>query len=819
MPNFNDMFRNPASMLGNNPDRPSTLAGNSGPKVPKAKLNGSDAHAIPMDGTYDDAELLGIWERIQKEAFENRSTFERQWQRNVWYVLGRQWIEYISRYGGWRDKRMATWIPRPVTNKCKETVQAIRAMFTSITLGINVRPNGQDPVNVSVAATADALAPVLHEVHHMDHNQQEFDFWLIVTGNAFYHTYVDYDVKYGKITITAEQCQTCQTVTPSNELAGAQPICPECGGSDFQQATHPETGEPLQDIQPQGRPVTCVLSPLEVAFPASYPRFEELPYIVRMRWRTRRYYENHPQLKDLVEKITWQKAPQDSSLSLFQSLSRHNDMGLTPTYWAEGASTGGQHEDGITEYEIWMKPCADYPDGLVFRVIGDADAQVVHLEDTEALPGPLPYKDAAGNPLWTFTHAAYEHVGGRILGSGAIDVIIQKQDQLNQLDSMILLIIQRMANPVWLEPKGAEIQKLTGMPGLVIKWNPLTVGGNAKPERIPGVGPDASLFTIREQYLRDIEELSGTFDVIKGQKPTGVEAFSALQLLVERSQARFASVFTARGEAYRDWFKFALELEREFGPDERTKATQAPDKGWTFENFKRAQLQGDVSVIVEDGTQAPKTSLGMRAALDHASQLGMLNLHDPDQQYEGLKLFGLTRMVPQLDVHVQAAGLKQQNFEKWAASPQNIRAFAQTAKQLQDLQDQKVQAYQGALAVAAQDPSTPMPPQIQPAPSPLEATPLRWLPWYDPMIHRLEFMKWANSDKVRALLQQNPGLDGILALHLQEMTQAVIEAAQQAMGGAQQQAPPQAQGAGRAMTNSNANSAPAGNKAQPSQGV
>ena len=61
---------------------------------------------------------------------------------------------------------------------------------------------------------------------------------------------------------------------------------------------------------------------------------------------------------------------------------------------------------------------------------------------------------------------------------------------------MILLIIQRMSNPIWLEPKGAEVEKLTGMPGLVVKWNPLTVGGNAKPERIPGEGPHPSLFTI-----------------------------------------------------------------------------------------------------------------------------------------------------------------------------------------------------------------------------------------------------------------------------------------------------------------------------------
>src|ERR1700688_1230048 len=93
----------------------------------------------PLTGSYDDKELLDLWEVIKHESYDSRWVFERQWQRNLWYVLGRQWIEYQSKYGGWRDKRMAAWIPRPVTNKCKETVQAIRAMFTSINLSVNVR--------------------------------------------------------------------------------------------------------------------------------------------------------------------------------------------------------------------------------------------------------------------------------------------------------------------------------------------------------------------------------------------------------------------------------------------------------------------------------------------------------------------------------------------------------------------------------------------------------------------------------------------------------------------------------------------------------
>ncbi len=828
-----------------------------------------NATADPTDeqptGGFTDEEILALWDVMKRESYDNRWVFERQWQRNLWYVLGRQWIEYQSKYGGWRDKRMAAWIPRPVTNKCKETVQAIRAMFTAITLSVNVRPNGSDPANVSAAATADEMAPLLHDVHHMQTAMSEFDFWLCVTGNAFLHTYLDYDIKHGVLTITAEQCLTCQTVTPSDQLTGAQPICPSCGGTKFQQATDPQTGEPIQSVQPKGIPATMVLSPLEIAFPNSYTRFDELPYVVRARWRTKRYYQSHPELTKITGKITWQKAPMDHSMALFTSLTQTNDLGITPIYWSEGSGRGGQNDEGAIEHEVWMKPTKDYPQGLVFRIIGEADPIVVHLED-EALPGPLPYTDSTGAPIFTFTHAAYEHVGGRILGSGPLDVIIQKQDQLNQLDSQVLLCLQRMANPVWLEPKGAEIQKLTGMPGLVIKWNPLTVGGNAKPERIPGIPIDASIMQLREQYLKDIEDMTGTFDIMKGQKPAGVEAFSAIQALIERSQARFASVFTSRGEAYKNWFKFAIELERKFGPEQRIQSVLTPARTWTFKTFKNAQLQGDISVVVEDGSTTPKTNLGMRAAVEHAKALGMLDMTNPDEKYEGLKLMGLTRMIPTLDIQVQSALQKQQAFEDWVIVPGNVQKLVATVQQQQMQYEQAIEAAKTAqtvgLQVAAADPLKPMPQPVQMPPEPpsiLATTPLKWLPWFNAAIHLQEFLKWANDDHIRELMTTQPIVVTLLTQHMQEIQAAmpvpqqpaekpkvsfafsgadltdpqVRQAFDEAAGvmgptGSPKPIPNQApkpepskpggdkpQGAGKAMENSNNNSAPAGNKAQP----
>jgi hypothetical protein len=722
-------------------------------------------------------------------------------------ILGRQWIYYDARRGEWRDKRLAKWIPRPVTNVMLTTEQAIAAMFATIRLGANARPNGQDPKNVIAAGAADAYAPILHDEHAMNDVLADFDFWHIVLGNAFLHTYLDHDLRYGKVQDPVEYCPQCMKVGGQSQFVQG---CPECG-IPTQPVVDPQSGMPVPPITyPEQRGQTVALSPLEVAFPLHYPRWTDLPYVIRLRWRDKYWYENHPDdaVRALVPTISWQKAPMERTMQIFKSLPLQNDLGVSTSY-SMGESSS--EAEGISEFDVYIKPCEDFPDGYVMRVIGDQTPMILHTE-SEGLPGPLPYHDAEGNPLWTFTHAAYRRVGGRILGTGALDPIINKQTDLNQLDSLFQMIIMRMANPIWLEPKGAEVEKFTGEPGLVVKWNPLTVQGNAKPERIPGEGPHQSLFMYREQILKDIEELTGTFDVLKGAKPTGVEAFSALQLLVERGQSRFANAFQARGSAYAEWFKFALEIEREFGPEERTKAVLGPTKGWMFQTFKKTQLDGSVSIIVEDGTNTPKTALGRRAAMEHASQLGALNLQDPDQQYHALTELGLTEFAPTLDAQVQAALQNQQAFEEWIGDPEARMASMQT-----------------------------------------QQNPLSWKRWYDPIIHRTEFIKWANSERMREALTKEPALEGLLDAYLIEIDLAIqlkqagmIDIGKEAImiappagpapgapgapgagepaGGKKGQIPGQTPpnqppGSARALTNSNQNSAPAGNTGQPEPGM
>ncbi len=699
--------------------------------------------------------MLDFFDLLKREAFEFRWIWEREWQRDLNYVASRQWITYSAKRE-WVDKRLAKWVPKPVTNKMAETLQAIRTNLGAINLAVTVRPTGHDTESIAASEIADQISGPIHEEHEMNQVMREADFWLITTGNAVLQTSWDKDERFNKVFVPNESCVSCGAVAPPQAVVDAGHHCPACGSGSLQPAKNPD-GSPSGQVVAFGKGKTTALSPFEYAFAPNITRFDELPYIIRLRWRDKHYYEaNFP---DLVQKMVWEKSPSDKSLQIFKSLALQNDIGTGGQFSYLGTG-GSQTVEGVTEYELWLRPTPDYPKGLVLRVAGDK-GPVLIAAPKEGIPGPLPYTDIEGNPLFPFAHAQYEHMGGRLYGRSALSPLIQKQDQLNQLDSLIQLNVQRMANPVWIIPENAGIENLTGEPGLVVKWNTLAAGGQAKPERIPGQDIPQSLFMFREQIIKDMEELSGAFDIIKGQKPSGIEAFSALQLLVERSQSRFTSVFQSRGEMYRKWFSLALELERQFGPQQRTWRVIGPNKGYTFKHFENAQLQGQVSIQVEDGSNMPKTALGKRAAIEQANQLLLLNPQDPDQKYALLQTFGLTDLVPSLNFHVQAALQIQDSFERWVENPVGM-------------------------------------------------SPLVFKPWFDPQIHLGERIKWLNTDKMREILAKFPDLELLIEQHLAELQMMAAPPPIDPQTG--QPAPsggpptPGTGGGGMAMTNSNKNS-------------
>lgn len=792
-----------------------------------ALMQGAEQPAAPLPDPYaDDQALLKYFNEWKRQCFDNRWTFERLWWRNLLYVLGRQWIFYNQQRGAWADKRMQKWIPRPVTNKMAETLDAMRAVFQSVELSVKCRPVSDDPNDTQTAETAENLHDPLAHEHNTARQIFESDFWTITTGNAFWHTFYDKHSEQGPVLVPFERCTVCGEVSEPANIVSAGQVCPKCGAQAWEQAIG-EDGQPIGKEYPIGRGATEICSPFEIGIPSGYGSFEDVPVVIRQRWRTKEYYERF--YPEFAKQLRFEKMSNERSLQLLKSLAAQTDV-TSSAISAQTAET--QAGDGITEFELWAKPSPKFPRGLLLRVAGEK----VLRHEAERMPGPLPLVSAAGQPIFPWIHAAYHRIAGRIWARSPLDLLVQKQDQINQLDSLMLLGVQRMSNPVWLEPKGAEVKKFTGEPGLVVRYNPLIAGGNAKPERIEGQNIPPSLLRLREQYIMDLESLAGTQDVLKGAKPAGVSAFSAMQLLVERAQSRFGPILAERGEVYRRWFGMALEIERQLGPEERTWAAMGANRRWTFQRFKNADIQGQVKVLIEDGSQAPKTNLGKRAAVEQLRQLGLLDPNDPDQRMKIYQVFGQTDLLPSLNAAVQGVLAEQAEFEAWAQSPMSqpdpmvMQAGMVGGGAMQmggtPLGQQQQRSYfddEGAEAAAGvSDPEMglgeePLPnqtggPGVPMAPPTLTPCPLQIKAWHPDHVHISEHTKWANSDAARALFRARPDVEMQFSIHLQQHQQRAMmtQMAEQAA------AAPPAVGGARAMQNSNEQSGKRGeNQAAP----
>lgn len=809
---------------------PPTGTGSGGPAAapPAAAAPVTGAPAIVQtDQPMDDAKYLELFNRCKREAFADRWRFERVWTRNLHYVNMRQWLGQYDQANGWRDARVARGVPKPVTSKPKEAVQSIRSMFTATVPSVDVRPLRNDVKSVTTATTAGKLAPVLYGLNAMPETLHEGDFWFIVLGNVIYHVAFDDNGQY--YAIPFEHCLKCGLDITSDVIAKSGQACPRCktpAAGNFTPTLDPQTGKPKVQYEAQGQTVTTALSMLEVAFPMMRPRWKDVDFLIRLRWRTKRYYESHSELKPYLSRIQFSKTSSERSLQIFQALPFQTE--INPI--SSGTSGSGE-EEGVAEYELWMRPTPDHPEGLVLRVAGDGSPIVLHLE-SEGLPGPLPYHEATGNPRWTFHHAGYEQVGGRVIASGALDPVIQKFDQLNRLDSLVEMMMTRMAIPQILRPKGQEILWMgdsPAMPGLIAEYTPAPGGG--KPELWKGTDPPRYWGVLREQIVQEIDAALGVNDILKGKQPPGVDAFSAMQLLVEAGEARFAGAFQARANCYRDVSRSQMEIEREYGPKERTASVLSQSRSYAFETYQQADLDGEVAFDVASGSTKPKTALGERASIEHLKQLGGVDLREPDTQYAVYQKLGQTDLIPSLDKQHQCALQNQDAFVKWVRG-------ANVAKYLPPPTPPPV-------------PGQPPPPAVPPLDPETDRTyPFKLRPWYDAQIHRIELVKWAVSELMIELFASMPEAEYFVGRYLAQLEGKLSEAAQPppermrtslALNGqdlsdpqvrvafdrSQQLPPPAApstppagapsppQGAARAAANSNQNSAPVGNTPQP----
>ena len=202
---------------------------------------------------------------------------------------------------------------------------------------------------------------------------------------------------------------------------------------------------------------------------------------------------------------------------------------------AERDTNDSSEENQVLVLEMWCRDWVTmdesiegekklkYPKGRVITCLPDLG---ILLSDKKN-----PYKDGK----FPFVLMKNYDVPFEFWGVGEVEQIMSPQAYVNELTNQIIDNAKSTANMQWIIDKNSGIGqgKLTNRPGLVIRKNPGSEVRRDAPPSMPTY--------VREQIevlKHDIQDISGVFDSLKGEKAGSVTAASAILALQEASQAR-----------------------------------------------------------------------------------------------------------------------------------------------------------------------------------------------------------------------------------------------------------------------------------------
>jgi len=169
------------------------------------------------------------------------------------------------------------------------------------------------------------------------------------------------------------------------------------------------------------------------------------------------------------------------------------------------------------------------------------------------------------------------------------------------------------------------------------------MAGVPAPHREPGHPPPPYFIQRLQQIDGEIDELFGTYEIMRGEAPKGVASYAGLQLLDERARSGQSGILTNWGLGLEHWARVALNIWREYADDERTLALG--EGAWAVQKFNKADLKGGVDVTVDLGMNRPYTQIGRRAVLEQGVRLALISPYSPAERFRALQLLGVPEIM------------------------------------------------------------------------------------------------------------------------------------------------------------------------------
>ncbi len=555
-------------------------------------------------------EEVQYWEDQYKMCEKARMEYEKTWYYHMAFYFGKQYIAWI-RVGNMdrlQEPPMAKNRVRLIVNKTRRVVRNEITKFTKEEPHFYVIPNTTEPTDVAAAKVGESIADyVLHSVKY-NKVRRSTAFWQSIAGVGFTKNYIDGGIdgsgKDGEIVI--------------------EPITPH---HIFVPHLH------LEELQAQPYAMLCR---------AIDPGIVEKTYGVAV----------DPDV-DVSGNLMEQKL--------------HNALGIK--------NSQGTKPHLIYVKEVWVKSGhPKYPNGAMLVIAND---KIIYrygaiTESTE--------KDDNGDPIapdntWVsdfpYEHGElpftkFDHIpAGRFYASSVLEDFIPLQKEYNRTRSQMVEHKNLVVKPQYAYQKGSlDAKKWNGTPGLLIPINT----GYDKPSPIEHP-PMPNSAAEELQFLQgDMDELSLSTDINRGNTPVGVEAASAIAYLQEENDSVLHPTISSIEEATQDIGKQVLELVQQYWSEEKIIEVVSKNSAFEAMIFKISKLNKNTDIRVEAGSMAPKSRAARQAFITDLMDKGLM---PPDKGLMYLQMAETSRLYEELQVDSRQALRENLKMTMGIAVPTN----------------------------------------------------------------------------------------------------------------------------------------------------
>jgi hypothetical protein len=538
-----------------------------------------------------------------------------QWMENVLFGLGRHYIDdflmsRISRDSSSGNLSVAEDhlknVPRPTNDLLGRYIETNIALLTENRPIPRITAKSDSLIDKHGAELSELTVEYLWEELDLMEKHREMARLNMYTGTSFLEVCYDpLQPRYMQVPATKEEPTT--PVGPGVEA----PVPREVPVID------PNTGQfKLRGEVEYGDLVANVISGFEMHLPVSHWwNGDTMDWVMRETYVAvdviRDKYTN-PKVKHIVTKRNGYFV---ENLTKITSV----NVQTLPLWWWERLSdtvegpgpnlyigTPDQWDNYTIVRVFDRKPNATWPKGRTIITVGD---QVIY-------DSPKKVGARAFDPRWPkrwhpYVRYRWEAQLGSIYGRSLVSKLLPKLKRVNAIDTTMIMWRRTVPIAAWILPKGSSpVEDLhSGQPGAHIIYDPRRTQGT-KPEPVYPPSYPAAALQERETQIAEMESIAGTEDILRGQRPTGVNSAAMLDTLRKQALASRSAILQSWDESIQATGTSLLqEVIRHIDEDDRYKQrinvlAREKASSFTIDQFAATNLSDNVQVRVDTASQA-----------------------------------------------------------------------------------------------------------------------------------------------------------------------------------------------------------------------